>query len=177
MPDVPPPEDLADSTALPPEVLEKVPEKVRRFFGHERPFEFRHVRPFDYRKPEKREPLKQVWFRAVDRVGDDQALQRSLLAYASDHQLLDTANLPHGQPWFELQMASIDHALWIHRDLRVDEWLLYSIDSPSRSSARGFARGSIFTRDGTLVASVAQEGLVRERPGGWQGTRPPGSGA
>jgi acyl-CoA thioesterase-2 len=176
MPDVPPPEDLSDSTALPPEVLEKVPERVRRFFGHDRPFEFRHVRPFDYRKPEKREPLKQVWFRAVDRVPDDQALQRSLLAYVSDHQLLDTANLPHGQPWFELQMASIDHALWIHRDLRVDEWLLYSIDSPSRSSARGFARGSIFARDGTLVASVAQEGLVRERPGGWQGTRPPGSG-
>jgi len=74
-------------------------------------------------------------------------------------------------------MASIDHALWFHRDLRVDDWLLYSIDSPSRSSARGFARGSLYTRDGRLVASVAQEGLIRERPGGWQGTRPPGAGA
>jgi acyl-CoA thioesterase-2 len=177
MPDVPPPESLSDSIDLPAEVLERIPEKMRRFFfAEERPFEFRHVRPFNYRRPEKREPVKQVWFRAVDRVPDDQALQRSLLAYVSDHQLLDTANLPHGQPWFELQMASIDHALWIHRQLRVDDWLLYAIDSPSRSSSRGFARGSIFSRDGTLVASVAQEGLIRERPGGWQGTRPPGSG-
>jgi acyl-CoA thioesterase-2 len=177
MPDVPPPEELSDSTDLPAEVLERVPEKMRRyFFAEDRPFEFRHVRPFDYREPEKREPVKQVWFRAVDRVPDDQPLQRSLLAYVSDHQLLDAANLPHGQPWFELQVASIDHALWIHRELRVDEWLLYAIDSPSRSSSRGFARGSIFSRDGRLVASVAQEGLIRERPGGWQGTRPPGSG-
>jgi len=177
MPDVPPPEDLSDSTELPADVLERVPEKMRRFFfAEDRPFEFRHVRPVDYRRPEKREPVKQVWFRAVDRVPDDQALQRSLLAYVSDHQLLDAANLPHGQPWFELQMASIDHALWIHRELRVDDWLLYAIDSPSRSSSRGFSRGSIFSRDGTLVASVAQEGLIRERPGGWHGTRPPGAG-
>ena len=113
----------------------------------------------------------------VDRIPDDQALHRCLLAYVSDYHLLDTANLPHGQPWYELQMASIDHALWFHRDFRVDDWLLYSIDSPSRSSARGFARGSIYSRDGRLIASVAQEGLIRERPGGWQGTRPPGAGA
>jgi len=175
MPDVPAPETLADVGELTADLLERVPEKVRRFFEHQRPFEFRHVRPPDYRKPEKREPVKHVWFRVVDRLPDDQALHRCLLAYVSDYHLLDTANLPHGQPWFELQMASIDHALWFHRELRVDEWLLYSIDSPSRSSARGFARGSIFTRDGTLVASVAQEGLIRERPGGWQGTRPPGA--
>jgi acyl-CoA thioesterase-2 len=176
MPEVPPPEQLADVAEVTAEVLARVPEKVRRFFQHERPFEFRHVRPPDYRKPEKREPVKQVWFRLVDTAPEDPALHRCLLAYVSDYHLLDTANLPHGQPWFELQMASIDHALWFHRDLRVHDWLLYSIDSPSRSSARGFARGSIFTRDGTLVASVAQEGLIRERPGEWQGTRPPGTG-
>jgi len=177
MPQVPPPEELEDLPEVTPDVLERVPEKVRRFFEHERPFEFRHVRPFDYRRPEKREPVKHVWFRLVDRAPGDQALHRCLLAYVSDYHLLDTANLPHGQPWFELQMASIDHVLWFHREFRVDDWLLYSIDSPSRSSARGFARGSIFARDGTLVASVAQEGLIRERPGGWQGTRPPGAGA
>jgi len=176
MPEVPPPEQLTDLAELMPDVLARLPEKVRRFFEHQRPFEFRHVRPPDYRKPEKRPPLKQVWFRLVGRAPDEPALHRALLAYVSDYNLLDTANLPHGQSWFELQMASIDHALWIHREFRVDDWLLYAIDSPSRSSARGFARGSIFSRDGTLVASVAQEGLIRERPGGWQGTRPPGSG-
>ena len=176
MPEVPPPEELRDVEDLKAEVLERVPEKVRRFFEHYRPFEFRHVRPPDYRKPEKREPVKHVWFRLVDKVAADQALQRCLLAYVSDYHLLDTANLPHGQPFFELQMASIDHAIWFHREVRVDEWLLYSIDSPSRSSARGFARGQIFARDGTLVASVVQEGLIRERVGGWQASSPPDPG-
>ena len=177
MPDVPPPEDLADVGELGEEMLERIPEKIRRFYQHMRPFEFRHARPPDIRNLEPRRPAKQVWFRLVDRVPDAPALHRCLLAYVSDYHLLDTANLPHGQPWYELQMASIDHALWFHRDFRVDDWLLYSIDSPSRSSARGFARGSLYTRDGRLVASVAQEGLIRERPGGWQGTRPPGAGA
>jgi len=177
MPDVPPPEELKDVAELSPEMLERVPEHVRRFFKHYRPFEFRHVRPPDYREPDKREPVKHVWFRFVDVVPDEQPMHRCLLAYVSDYHLLDTANLPHGQPFFELQMASIDHAIWFHRNVCVDQWLLYSIDSPSRSGARGFARGSVFTRDGVLVASVAQEGLIRERPGGWQGTRPPGIGS
>ncbi len=176
MPEVPPPEQLRDIGDLKAELLERVPEKVRRFFEHYRPFEFRHVHPPDYRSPEKREPVKHVWFRLVDTVPADQALHRCLLAYVSDYHLLDTANLPHGQPFFELQMASIDHAIWFHREVRVDDWLLYSIDSPSRSSSRGFARGSIFSRDGRLVASVAQEGLVRERPGGWQVPAPTGPG-
>lgn len=176
MPEVPPPEQLRDIGDLKAELLERVPEKVRRFFEHYRPFEFRHVRPPDYRTPEKREPVKQVWFKLVDTVPADQALHRCLLAYVSDYHLLDTANLPHGQPFFELQMASIDHAIWFHREVRVDDWLLYSIDSPSRSSSRGFARGSIFSRDGRLVASVAQEGLIRERAGGWQVPAPAGPG-
>ena len=174
MPQVPPPEQLHEAQDLEAEILSRVPEKVARFFEHHAPFEFRPVRPPDYVHPEKREPVKHVWFRLVDTIPDDQALHRCLLAYVSDYHLLDSANLPHGRSYFDLQMASIDHALWFHRPLRVDDWLLYAIDSPTQASSRGFARGSIFTRDGRLVASVAQEGLIRDRAGGWQGTRPPG---
>jgi acyl-CoA thioesterase-2 len=108
-----------------------------------------------------------MWFRAVDRLPDDEILHRSLLAYASDYYLLGTATLGErlavGRE--ALQMASIDHAMWFHRPVRVDEWLLYVLDSPTASSSRGFARGSIFSRDGRLVASTAQEGLVRRRYG------------
>jgi acyl-CoA thioesterase-2 len=104
-------------------------------------------------------------------AADDQSLHRCLLTYVSDYHLLATATMPHGVSFFDLQLASIDHAIWFHRDLRVDEWLLYAIDSPSASGARGFSRGSIFTRDGRLVASVAQEGLIREHSS-W--TRPAG---
>lgn len=173
MPEVPGPDSLADDRAQFQGLdLERVPEKVRRFFEYDRPFEFRPVRPADYSRPERREPLKHVWFRLVGRLPDSHdTLHNCLLAYVSDYHLLDTANLPHGQPFYDLQMASIDHALWFHRELRVDDWLLYSIDSPSRSSSRGFARGSIYDRAGRLVASVAQEGLIRERPGGW-GSKP-----
>ena len=89
-------------------------------------------------------------------------LHRCLLTYVSDYHLLATATLPHGVTFLELQLASIDHAIWFHRDLRVDEWLLYAIESPSASGARGFCRGSIYTQDGRLVASVAQEGLIRQ---------------
>ncbi len=174
MPKVPPPEQLQEAEDLEAEILSRVPEKVARFFEHYAPFEFRPVRPPDYVHPEKREPVKHVWFRLVDRAPDDPALHRCLLAYVSDYHLLDSANLPHGRSFFDLQMASIDHALWIHRPARVDDWLLYAIDSPNAASSRGFARGSVFTRDGRLVASVAQEGLIRERPGGWRGTRRPG---
>jgi len=177
MPDVPPPEKLIDVAELNEEMLERVPEKVRRFFEHQRPFEFLRVRPQDYRQPEKREPVKHVWFRLIDGAPADQALHRCLLAYVSDYHLLDTANLPHGKPFFELQMASIDHAIWFHREFRVDDWLLYSIDSPSRSSSRGFVRGNVFSRDGRLVASVAQEGLIREISGGWQAMSEPGPGS
>jgi acyl-CoA thioesterase-2 len=105
----------------------------------------------------------QVWFRAVGRLPDEQMLHRCLLAYVSDFYLLDTSTLPHGTTFLsaKLIMASIDHAVWFHRPLRVDEWLLYALDSPSASGARGFARASVFARDGRLVASTAQEGLVR----------------
>lgn len=162
MPVAPPPEGLRDLGEINAEMLDRVPEKVRCFFQHQRPFEFRPVNPPNYLDRVKSAPSKQVWFRVLDRLPDDQPLHRCLLAYISDYHLLETATLPHGVSFLQLQMASIDHAIWFHRDLRVDEWLLYVIDSPSASGARGFGRGAIYSRDGTLVASVAQEGLIRQ---------------
>ena len=114
-------------------------------------------------QPEKLPPVKHVWIKAVDRLPDDVSLHQNMLAYVSDYELLGTSTLPHGLPFGQgrVQMASLDHALWFHRDVRVDEWLLYAFDSPNASGARGFARGQFFTKDGRLVASAAQEGLVR----------------
>ena len=163
MPKVPPPEDLPDQAEQIRAMLDRIPERSQRFFRQERPFEFRIARAQDYFKPRPMEPIKQLWFRAVDRVPDDDGLHAALLAYVSDFHLLDTALMPHGlSPMYDkLRMASIDHAMWFHRPARIDEWLLYSMDGPSTSGARGFSRGSVFTRDGRLVASTAQEGLVR----------------
>ena len=165
MPPVPPPESLADTSGPPGALLARLPERVRRFFEQPRPFEFRMVQSIDYLHPQRAPPERQIWFRAVDALGDDEMLHRRLLAYVSDFFLLDTATLPHGTSFLKptLVMASIDHALWFHRALRVDDWLLYAMESPSASGARGFARASVFARDGRLVASAAQEGLVRAR--------------
>ena len=164
MPQVPPPESLPDPAPA-PELLDKLPEKVRRFISQPRPFEFRLVQPVDYLKPKPAPPVRQIWVRAVGKVGDGEMLHRRLLAYVSDFFLLDTATLPHGTSFLRptLIMATIDHAMWFHRPLRVDDWLLCAMDSPSASGARGFARASIFARDGRLVASAAQEGLIRQR--------------
>ncbi len=162
MPAAPPPEGLRDLAEFNAEVLDRVPEKMRNFFQHQRPFEFRPVHPPNYTNPVPSAASKMAWFRALDRLPDDQPLHRHLLAYVSDYHLLDTATLPHGISFLQLQMASIDHAIWFHRDVRADEWLLYVIDSPSASGARGFGRGAIYSRDGVLVASVAQEGLIRQ---------------
>jgi acyl-CoA thioesterase II len=163
MPQVPRPEELVDTSVPPFEFLERLPERMRRFFEQPRPFEFRSVQPIDYLSPRRAEPARQVWFRAVGRLPDDENLHRCLLAYVSDYFLLDTATLPHGGsfPHSSLIMASIDHAMWFHRPLRVDEWLLYAVESPSAAGARGFARADLFALDGRLVASTAQEGLVR----------------
>lgn len=163
MPEVRGPEGLKDVTHVPPGMIERLPEKLRRFLLDKRPFEFRLVDPIDYLNPEVRPPIKHVWIRAVDRLPDDSSLHRNLLAYVSDYELLGTCILPHGLTFGNgnLQMASLDHALWFHRPLRVDEWLLYTFDSPNAYGARGLARGQFFTRDGTLVASAAQEGLIR----------------
>jgi acyl-CoA thioesterase-2 len=171
MPDAPPPEALRDLAAVEAEVMERMPHRARGYFRNQRPFEFRAVSPDDYLTREKRPAHKQVWFRVLGQLPDDQSLHRSLLAYVSDYHLLPTATMPHGVNFLELQVASIDHAIWFHRDLRVDDWLLYAIESPSASGARGFSRGAIYARDGRLVASVAQEGLMRQHSG-W--TRPAG---
>jgi acyl-CoA thioesterase-2 len=163
MPKVPPPEELQPFAKPPAAVLEKLPDKLRRWLEIERPFEFRPVQQYNPLQPVACDPVRQIWMRAVDKLPDDEALHRCLLAYISDYWLLDTATMPHGSSFLRgnLIMASIDHAIWFHRPGRVDDWLLYSLDSPSSSGARGFARGSLYSRTGTLVASTAQEGLIR----------------
>ena len=166
MPEVPKPEDLHEAPSLPPEELAKLPGKVQRWLARRGPFEFRHVYPRDELNPPKRPPFQQVWFRLSEKVGDAPELHRALLAYASDFHLLGTATFPHGISYYQpnVQMASLDHALWFHRAFRADDWLLYSIDSPSAQGARGLARGQVFDRQGRLVASTAQEGLIRVVP-------------
>ncbi len=163
MPEVPGPDELKDFSDVGAGVLKKLPEKMRRFLTDERPFQLRPVEPVNLFEPEKRPPIKRAWFRAADRLPDDLALHQNLLAYVSDYELLGTSTLPHSLPFGQgkVIMASLDHALWFHRSVRIDEWLLYAMDSPNASGARGFARGQIFNADGNLVASTAQEGLVR----------------
>jgi acyl-CoA thioesterase II len=161
MPAVPPPESLPDQAALYAQAIAEAPPAVLRMLERKRPFEFRPVQPPDFQRLEPSPANKQLWFRAVDKLPDDQALHRCLLAYVSDFHLLDTALKAHTVPFSKLVIASIDHAMWFHRDLHIDDWLLYTLDSPSASGARGFTLGSIFSRDGRLLASVAQEGLIR----------------
>ncbi|HEV7610432.1 MAG TPA: acyl-CoA thioesterase II [Steroidobacteraceae bacterium] len=163
IPDVPAPESLPDMESHYRGMTENLPAAARRMLEQKRPFEFRPVLPPDPMRREKSLPLKYIWFRTVDKLADDEALHRCLLAYVSDFHLLDTALKPHGISMIspKLMIASIDHAMWFHRSVRVDDWLLYAIDSPSASGARGFTRGSVFARDGRLVASAAQEGLIR----------------
>jgi acyl-CoA thioesterase-2 len=168
MPDVMGPDGLQDLTEISPEILQRIPEKMRRYLTDKRPFEVRPVEPIDFMYPERRPPRKCVWIKAVDLLPDDLALHQNLLAYVSDYELLGTSTLPHGLTFdrSRVMMASLDHALWFHREFQVDEWLLYSMDSPSASGARGFSRGQFFTAGGVLVASSTQEGLVRVLPGG-----------
>jgi acyl-CoA thioesterase-2 len=163
MPDVPGPDGLQDATEVSPDVLERIPQKMRRYLTEKRPFEFRPVRPQNFSKAEILPPVKYIWVKAVDKLPDDSTIHQNLLAYLSDYELLGTSTLPHGLMFGSgnVQMASLDHAMWFHRDVRVDNWLLYSMDSPNASGARGFSRGEFFTEAGTLVASTAQEGLVR----------------
>jgi acyl-CoA thioesterase-2 len=162
-PQVPPPEELQPLAKPSQAEIDKLPDKLRRWLEIERPFEFRPVQPYNPLRPIASEPVRQIWMRAVDKLPDDDALHRCLLAYMSDYWLLDTTTMPHGSSFLRgnLIMASIDHAIWFHRPARVDDWLLYCLDSPSSSGARGFARGSLYSRSGVLVASTAQEGLIR----------------
>jgi len=166
MPEVPRPEDLPDEKEMLARYGERMPPNMKRYFSRERPIELRPTRPMYYLEPQAGLPAQQnVWIRATAPLPDDRALHQCVLAYASDMTILDTALVPHGRSVFsaDLMLASIDHALWFHRDFRTDDWLLYSQDSPSASGALGFTRGLIFRPDGQLVASVAQEGLIRLR--------------
>jgi acyl-CoA thioesterase-2 len=163
MPDVPMPEDLRPELDLIREAAERIPEPLRRVLTQDRPIDFRPVAPLDPLDPRPSPPAKHLWFRALGGMPSDALVHQAVLAYASDYGLLGTVLQPHAisirSP--RIQVASLDHALWFHRSFRVDEWLLYAMDSPAACGGRGFARGSIFTREGTLVASVAQEGLTR----------------
>ena len=163
MPDVPGPEGLVDVREAMPEDLEKVPEKMRRFLKRDRPFEIRSVEPVQIVAPPRAEPRRHCWIKTVDSLPDNPDLHRNVLAYMSDFQLMVTATRPHGIHFSDgnVQLASLDHAMWFHRPFRVDDWLLYAMESPNASGGRGFALGRFFTRDGRLVASTAQEGVVR----------------
>jgi acyl-CoA thioesterase-2 len=165
MPDVPPPEDLPSEAELKEKLIDRVPEPVKAYWQRERPIEIRPVDLSRYFSRDNQAPSQLVWIKATGDLGGDLALHQCVLAYASDFTLLDTALIAHGRFVFDpnLMLASLDHAIWFHEPFRADEWLLYAQDSPSSSAARAFCRGTLFTRDGRLVASTAQEGLVRER--------------
>lgn len=164
MPDVPGPDDLKNETELRKTMVEKLPAEHREHFTREQPLEMRPVNPKDMMNPKKGPPYFNVWFRATAPVPKEEILQQCVLAYASDMTLLDTSTIPHGISWFSgrVQSASLDHAMWFHHPVNVNEWMLYAQDSPSATGARGFNRGSIYTQDGKLVASVVQEGLIRQ---------------
>lgn len=163
MPDVPDPDSLPPEAKMREEMAKRMPETAREWVLRDRPIEQRFVQPVDFINPGKREPHQDSWVRALGTLPDDPALHQCVLAYASDMSLLDTCIMPHGIPWHsnKLVVASLDHAMWFHRPFRIDEWLMFSNDSPVSSGGRGFNRGSVFSRDGKLVASVAQEGLIR----------------
>lgn len=165
MPDVPMPEELKNEKELRDEIIDKLHPEVAKHFSRPRPVEIRPVAPQDYLNPQPTEPVQYNWIRARRPIGDDIALNQCMLGYASDMTLLDTCIRPHGINWLsgKLQTASLDHAMWFHGPFDAGEWLLYAQDSPNAAGARGLNRGSIFTRDGRLVCSVAQEGLIRPR--------------
>ncbi|MFY8274448.1 acyl-CoA thioesterase II [Pseudoalteromonas sp. SSDWG2] len=165
MPDVPAPEGLRSALDFYREHAHQIPEPIRNKFISEKAIDMRPVNfqnPFD---PQVAEPVKHIWFKANGEMPDDQRIHNYLLAYASDFEFLPTALLPHGKSFMHpnMQVATIDHAMWFHRPFRMDEWMLYSVDSPSASGGRGLVRGQFFDRQGNLVVSTIQEGVMRER--------------
>ena len=165
MPEVPKPDELPSDEELKDRIYPLLPEPARRYYERERPIEFRPVEFSRYLGEKSENGRFDIWIRATGRLPDEPAIHQCVLAYASDMMLLDAALIPHGRSVFseDIMAASLDHALWFHRPFRADEWLLYAQDSPSLADSRGFSRGLIFASDGTLVASVAQEGLLRQR--------------
>jgi acyl-CoA thioesterase-2 len=165
MPEVPPPEELPSAGELMVRLIDTLPKNMQSYWKRENPIELKPVDVSRYLARDSYPPRQSIWLKASGALPDDPRLHQCVLAYASDFTLLDTALIPHGKLLFDtdIQLASLDHAVWFHRPFRADEWLLYSQDSPNASGARGFCRGSFFTRDGKLVASTAQEGLIRKR--------------
>src|SRR5690554_524981 len=165
MPEVPGPEGLVSDIDIYREHAELIPEPIRNKFICEKPIEMRFVTANNPFKPSIDEPRRYVWIRANGAMPDDPRVHKYLLAYASDFNFLPTALQPHGHSFAQpnIQMATIDHSMWFHKDFRIDDWLLYAIDSPVATGARGLVRGQIFSRDGTLVASTMQEGVMRKR--------------
>ncbi len=164
MPDVPPPEELEPEVEARRRFAEQARPEARHHFLSPRPVEMRAVEGRHWMTPDPAPPYSHSWFRAVAPLPDDPKIHRAVLAFASDMSLLGTCMLPHGLSWArgEVISASLDHAVWFHEEFRADEWLLYATDSPWSGGGRGFNRGRIFTRDGRLVASVAQEGMIRK---------------
>ncbi len=165
MPAVPLPDALPSEAEIKDHILPRMPDPVRRYYQSERPIELRPVEYGRYLGEKLEGGRYHMWIRATGRLPDEPAIHQCVLAYASDMTLLDAALIPHGRTVFneDIMAASLDHSLWFHRPFRADEWLLYAQDSPNLGGSRGFSRGSIFASDGTLVASVAQEGLLRQR--------------
>ena len=165
MPDLPPPEALPNPKDVIDQHIDALPPAMRSYWSRERPIEMRAPDLSRYLTREKKPPAQSIWIRANGTLPDDPVIHQAVLAYASDFTLLDTALIAHGKLLFDadVQLASLDHGIWYHRPFRADEWMLYVQDSPSAFGARGFCRGSIYARDGQLIASVVQEGLMRQR--------------
>jgi acyl-CoA thioesterase II len=165
MPDAPPPESLKSEVELRAEYIHLIPENMRDRFDRPRGIEFRPISPRNLLNAGPQPAYQQSWFRMAAPVGDDPLIHRAMLAYISDMQLLGTSILPHGLSWVrgEISSASLDHAIWFHDDFRVDDWLLFTSTSPVSRGGRGLNHAQIHARDGRLIASVAQEGLVRKR--------------
>ncbi|MCG8619409.1 MAG: acyl-CoA thioesterase II [Desulfobacterales bacterium] len=164
MPDIEGPEGIEPEVDMARRLSDRIPPKILEKLLCRKPIEIRVVNPVNPFDPKPMPPAKYIWFRAIDKIPDDAAIHRYMLAYASDFHLVSTALYPHGKTFWspDMQVASLDHAIWFHRDFRMDDWLLHVTRSPSAEGGRGVNFGSIYTRDGTLVASVAQEGLLRQ---------------
>jgi acyl-CoA thioesterase II len=165
MPDVPGPDDLPAMSEVLTRPGSRAPKTMQGYYAKERPIEIRLVGTERYFGTEGLEPRQCFWFKVREPLPESVGLHQAILAYASDFAILDTSLIAHGKLMFDphMQLASLDHALWLHRPFRTDDWLLYVLESPTAGFARGFSRGAFYTQDGQLVASVAQEGLVRER--------------
>lgn len=165
MPDIPKPDDFLSEQEIARRAMDQIPAQIRARILCAKPIEIRPVNPINPSSPQKEKPVRYVWFKAIDKMPDNLFIHKYMLAYASDFGLVTTSLYPHGHTFWDsnMQVASLDHAMWFHRDFRMDDWLLYAIESPSASKARGLNHGHIFTRDGLLIASVSQEGLIRYR--------------